>query len=230
MDGFTIDVETFKRELRRDGVRCALQVRHAERPKMDPDDPTFGDSLPVTAEGERTARALGEMLGEFRGDVRFVSSPLRRTRMTAELIAEGMGVERPEIPTYEELGNGTFYYDDPAEVLDIFKPGNFFEACFEYFRTGEQKGFNNLYAASDALEAWLRARMSGRLLVATTHDCYIAAFLAANTGMEFTRDNWPRFLDASAFFIYPDGTVAHKLVRTGLSDGICGVPGSVPAP
>ena len=66
--------------------------------------------------------------------------------------------------------------------------------------------------------------MSGRLLVATTHDCYIAAFLAAKTGMEFTRDNWPRFLDASAFFIYPDGAVSHKLVRTGLSDGICGIP------
>ena len=35
-------IEELKDEIRK-GARCILQVRHAERPKMDPDDPTFGD-------------------------------------------------------------------------------------------------------------------------------------------------------------------------------------------
>ena len=37
-------IEELVGEIRR-GARVALMVRHAERPKMDPDDPTFGDAL-----------------------------------------------------------------------------------------------------------------------------------------------------------------------------------------
>lgn len=44
-------LEDLKDELRR-GARVALLIRHAERPKMDPDDPTFGDALELTYEGE----------------------------------------------------------------------------------------------------------------------------------------------------------------------------------
>ena len=210
-------------ELRR-GTRVILQVRHGERPKMDPDDPTFGDALELTYEGCRTARRLGEMLAEFRDDVQFCASPLTRTRMTAELIAEGMGIAGAAIPTDERLGNGSFYYDDPAEVLDVFKPSNFFPACFEYFATGRQRGFRDLHAATDALEGFLLANMSRRLFVVSTHDLYIAAFLSARGAVgEFTRANWLRFLDGGAILVGADGSRRYALVRAGLSDGIVGV-------
>lgn len=217
-----ITLDEFKEELRK-GAKAVFQVRHAERNKMDPDDPTFGDALPITPEGVRTATRLGEMLAEFRDDVQFYASPLKRTRMTAACIADGMGVANAEIPTEGRLGNDSFYYADAAEVLDVFRPENFFTACFEYFRTGEQRGFRNLYAASDELEAWLIAHHSKKLFVVTTHDCYIAAFLAAKTRAEFSRETWVRFLDAGAILFYPDGTCRYALVRTGLSTGICGV-------
>ena len=228
-----LTLEELKDEIRR-GARCILQVRHAERPKMDPDDPSFGDALALTPEGVRTARELGKALAEFREDVQFYASPLRRTVMTAELIAEGMeGSEkvkvkgekvRGEIPTDDLLGNGSFYYDDPAQVLEVFKPGNFFKACFEYYETGEQRGFKNLYAATDALEKWLFERFEKKLFIVTTHDCYVAAFLAARGAVEkFSIDNWIRFLDAGAILVYPDGSRKYALVRTGLSKGICGV-------
>ena len=77
-------------ELKR-GTRIILQVRHAERPQMDPDDPTFGDGLPITAEGIRTARIFGESFKDFAASVQFIASPLRRTQMTAEMIAAGIG-------------------------------------------------------------------------------------------------------------------------------------------
>ena len=222
-----LTIEELKDEIR-SGARCILQVRHAERPKMDPDDPTFGDALALTDEGVRTARELGRFLAEFRGDVQFYASPLRRTVMTAELIAEGMGMGNggrgPDIPTDDRLGNGSFYYDDPAAVLEVFRPGNFFKACFEYCEKGEQRGFKNLYSASDALESWLTERFEKKLFVVTTHDCYIAAFLAARKAVEkFTIDNWPRFLDGGAILFRPDGTRKYALVRTGLSKGVCGV-------
>ena len=222
-----IDIPAVLAEIAR-GARCILQVRHAERPKMDPDDPSFGDALPITEEGVRTARRLGEMLAPLASDVQFYASPLRRTRMTAEMIAAGMGVEKPEIPTDDLLGNGSFYYADAAQVLEVFQPRNFFPACFEYFRTGHLRGFNELHAATDALERWLVERLTRRLFVATTHDCYIAAYLSARGAVaEFTRENWPRFLDGGATFLYPDGSRRYALVRTGLSTGICGVGGKV---
>lgn len=216
-------IEELAEEIRR-GNRAMLLVRHAERPKMDPDDPSFGDALALTYEGVRTARKLGEKLKEFKDSVQFYASPLTRTRMTAECIAEAMGVEKPQIPTDELLGNGSFYYDDPAQVLDVFKPKNFFPACFEYFQTAHQRGFRELYQATDEFEAWLDARFTERLFVVATHDLYVAAFLYARKAVEeFTRENWLCFLDGGAIIVAPDGTRRYALIRSGLSTGIVGV-------
>lgn len=217
-----MDLEELKEELR-GGARCILQVRHAERPKMDPDDPTFGDALELTAEGARTATVLGERLREFKADVQFYSSPLTRTRTTARRIAEGMGIADAEIPLDDRLGNGSFYYEDPSAVLDVFRPENFFNACFEYFRTGEQRGFRNLHAATAQYERWMTERFERKLFLVVTHDCYIAAFLAAKGAGVFTTENWVRFLDGGAMVFGKDGSVRYRLVRTGLSEGICGV-------
>ncbi len=218
-----ISLDELCAEMRR-GTRVALLLRHAERPKMDPNDATFGDALTLTYEGCRTAKKLGRLLREFASDVQFAASPLTRTRMTAACVAEGMGVTNPEIPTDDLLGNGSFYYQDAAQVLDVFKPKNFFPACFEYFKTGHQRGFKELHAATDAFEEWIDARFTRRFFVIATHDLYVAAFLAARQAVEtFTRENWVRFLDGGAILIAPDGTRRYALVRTGLSTGIVGV-------
>ena len=205
------------------GARVALMVRHAERPKMDPDDPTFGDSLELTYDGTRTAEKLGAMLAAFADDVQFYASPLTRTRMTAACIAAGMGVPDAAVPTDELLGNGSFYYDDPAEVLEVFKPKNFFPACIEYFHTARQRGFRDLHMATDEFEKWIDARWKSRLFIISTHDLYIAAFLYARKVGEFSKENWTRFLDGGAVIDAPDGTRRYALVRTGLSTGIVGV-------
>lgn len=217
-------IEELKAEMAK-GARAILMVRHAERPQIDGDDPTFGDSLRLTDRGVRTATELGRLLAGFGGSVQFAASPLMRTRMTAESIAEGMGADAPEIPAEGRLGNDSFYYTDTAEVLDVFKPENFFNACAEYFATGRQRGFAPLGPATDEFEKWLFDRFSAKLFVAVTHDLYIAAFLTARgaAAKPFTRENWVRFLDAGAILAYPDGTRRYEFVRTGLSDGICGV-------
>ncbi|MBR3221384.1 MAG: HAD-IA family hydrolase [Kiritimatiellae bacterium] len=217
-------IDELKAEMEK-GARAILMVRHAERPQIDPDDPTFGDALALTERGARTATELGRCLADFHGDVQFAASPLMRTRMTAERIAAGMGVAAPEILAEGRLGNDSFYYTDTDEVLEVFKPENFFNACIEYFATGRQRGFAPLGEATDAFEAWLDERFAKKLFVAVTHDLYIAAFLTARgaAAVPFTRENWVRFLDAGAILVYPDGTRRYEFVRTGLSDGICGV-------
>ena len=215
-------IEELVGELRR-GARVALMVRHAERPKMDPDDPTFGDALELTYEGTRTAKKLGVMLKDFADDVQFAASPLTRTRMTAACIGEGMGVPDAAVPTDELLGNGSFYYENAAEVLEVFKPKNFFPACIEYFHTAHQRGFRELYAATDEFEKWIDARWKKRLFVISTHDLYVAAFLYARKVGEFSKENWTRFLDGGAIIEGADGRRRYALVRSGLSTGIVGV-------
>lgn len=220
MNELTLD--ELKGELCR-GARVALMVRHAERPKMDPDDPSFGDALELTYEGTRTAKKLGVLLKEFADDVQFAASPLTRTRMTAACIAEGMGVPGAAVPTDELLGNGSFYYENAAEVLEVFKPKNFFPACIEYFKTAHQRGFRELYAATDEFEKWIDARWRNRLFIIATHDLYVAAFLSARKVGEFSKENWTRFLDGGAVIDGPDGKRRYALVRSGLSTGIVGV-------
>lgn len=206
------------------GSRVLLMVRHGERPRIDNEDPTFGESLPLTDEGERTSREMGTKLKEFAGEVQFLSSPLRRTVMTAAGIAEGMGLKGTDIETDILLGNDTFYCADQREVFELFRDGDFFEKVFEYMRTGTQRGFRQIDEATDALEEWALKKFTAKLGVFTTHDLYNAAFLyARGVKRDWRVENWVCFLDSAAIIIDPDGTRRYAFVRTGLSSGIVGV-------
>ncbi len=210
--------------LLRAGNRVLLMTRHAERPHIDHEDPSFGQELPITENGQAMSRAFGEMFRPLADVVQFASSPLRRTMMTTECIAEGMGIAHPDIAPCDALGNGTFYFADPHAVWEEFRDGSFFRKCFAYFEKGTFRGFAELHAATDALEAWCLAHFTAPFAVFTTHDLYIAAFLAArNVISRFTEANWPRFLDSAAIVLAPDGTRRYALVRAGLSDRVTGV-------
>ena len=206
------------------GNRVLLMTRHAERPHIDHEDPSFGQELPITEDGQAMSRAFGAAFRPFADIVQFASSPLRRTMMTTECIAEGMGVAHPDIAPCDALGNGTFYFADPHAVWEEFRDGSFFRKCFVYFEKGTFRGFAELHAATDALEEWCLAHFTAPFAVFTTHDLYIAAFLAArNVISRFTEANWPRFLDSAAIILAPDGTRRYALVRAGLSDRVTGV-------
>lgn len=207
-----------------EGSRVLLMVRHAERPPIAADDPTFGEMLPLTETGRQTAHRLGEMLRQYAGDVQFLSSPMLRTCMTAACIAEGMGIPDAPIPTAPELGNSSFYFADQRAVYELFSRSDFFEEIFRYMADGTLPGFNEIHEASDRLEEWCLARFTARLGIFATHDLYNGAFLFAR-GVEthFTRENWLRFLDSAAIIIKPDGTKRYAFVRAGLSDRCTGV-------
>lgn len=206
------------------GSRVILMVRHAERPHIAHDDPTFGEALPLTPAGREMSVKFGEMLRPLAADVQFYASPLRRTRETAACIAQGMGIVNPEIPTAPCLGNSSFYFADQMEVFKLFRDGSFFKNVFAYLATGKQRGFNDLHEATDQLEAWCVAHMTARLGIITTHDLYNGAFLVArNVVKEFTFDTWIRFLDSAAIILRPDGSRRYAFVRAGLTDRCIGV-------
>jgi len=209
-----MNIDDVKRELRQ-GNRVLLMVRHAERPHIDHEDPTFGAALPITESGRLAAEAYGARLSDFAAYAQFCASPLRRTLMTAEAIARGMGLAEPHIPTDDRLGNDSFYFADQHAVFEIFRDGSFYEKVFAYLRDGRQIGFADLHAATDALEEWALARFSGRLGIFTTHDLYNGAFLKARGVAEsFTIETWIQFLDAAAIIVRPDGSRRYALVRS----------------
>lgn len=206
------------------GNRVLLVVRHSERPKIDGEDKTFGAALPLTPEGERLCLAYGRLLKGVADDVQFRASPLRRTVLTAQFIAEGLGIEEPEIPTDAAIGNGSAFIADELQVWELFRDGRFFEKMGDYLERGTQAGFNALGPSTKVFEDYCVSQFTGRLGVFTSHDVYLAAY-AKGSGIlaSVTKDNWPRFLDAIAIVIRPDGSRDRAFVRAGLTDGICGV-------
>ena len=217
------DVNGVAAELNR-GNRVLLMVRHAERPKIASDDPTFGMTLPLTEAGKEMSYTFGTLLKPYAAVTQFLASPLLRTRMTAECIARGMGIEKPVIPVDDFLGNSTPYFADQHAVFELFRDGGFFEKIFDYMREGRQVGFCELYEATDRLEAWCAARFTAQLGIFTTHDLYNCAFLyARGVVKQFSRENWTRFLDSAAIVFEPSGARRYLFVRANLSDGITGV-------
>lgn len=202
------------------GARVLLMTRHAERPHIDTEDPTFGEALPITPAGERMAFDFGAQFAEIarETDVQFYSSPLTRTRLTSAKIAEGMGVADrwnfETIPCDTLIGNGSPYYADARAVWQIFRGGGFYPLSFEYCATGSQTGFRPLAKATDMLEDFVLSRFTAQLGIFTSHDLFIAAFLSGRgVKHDWTVPTWIHFLDSAAIFISPEGVRRYALVR-----------------
>lgn len=211
------------KKLLKEGCRVLLLVRHAERTKIDNNDPTFGENLPITENGVKMCRDFGKALEEVCEKVEWRSSPLRRTVMTAEEIALGMGLKEPKIIEDDIVGNGSAFFKDRYEVFKLFQDHRFFEHMLEYFERGNQVGFNELKSAAEAYETYVMSRFEGRFGIFTTHDVFVAAFLEGKGAYHFTIESWPRFLDAAAIIELPSGERRYELFRAHLSSDICGV-------
>lgn len=217
-----ISFEEVKAELKK-GNKVLLLVRHAERTKINNDDPTFGENIPITENGIKMCREFGKKIEDVREKVEWRASPLRRTVMTAEEIAFGMGLQKPKIIEDDLVGNGSAFFEDRYKVFKLFQDHRFFEHMLEYFESGKQVGFNELKSAAEAYETYVMSRFEGRFGIFTTHDVFVAAFLEGKSAYRFTIETWPRFLDAAAIIVSPDGIRRYELFRAGLSKDICGV-------
>lgn len=211
------------RKLLTEGNKVLLLVRHAERTKIDNNDPTFGEGLPITENGVKMSVDFGAALKGACEEVEFRSSPLRRTCMTAEAIAEGMSIVKPEIVEDDLIGNGSAFFTDRYEVFELFRDHRFFEHMFEYLSGKPQRGFAPLENAAEAYEKYVMSLFKSRLGIYATHDVFVAAFLTGKKSYDFDIETWPRFLDAAAIIIAPDGERSYALLRSGLSNDIMGV-------
>ncbi len=221
--GAEVATDAVRAELAR-GARVLLILRHAERPKIGYDDPTFGAALPLTPAGERMSEDFGRLLRGAASSVQFRASPLRRTVETARLVARGMGLDGAEVAEDATIGNSSAFVESELKMWELFRDGSFFTRMREYMDNGIQYGFMPLAAAADAFEERAMSLFTAQLGIFASHDVYIAAFLhARGVRTDFCRDNWPRFMDSAAIIEPPGGGRSYALVRAGLSDRCTGV-------
>ena len=203
----------------RNGTHVALLVRHAERPPLPADDPTFGRDLPLTERGVADAIRYGRELSLFTcgEQMTIAAGGNRRCMETAFHILDGMGLdledEQYAVIADPYLGGRTYYFGDVAERMELANAGNYLESLNAYFRNGRQRGFNELHASTSLLAGRLLYHYDTPLFIGITHDLNIACFLAGNGAvLSFTNESWPGFLDAAVLFIQPDySTTCHRL-------------------
>ncbi len=205
----------------RNGTHVALLVRHAERPPLPANDPTFGRNLPLTEQGVADATRYGRELGQLtcRDQMVVSAGGNRRCMETAFHMLAGMGLdmedERYAVLADPYLGGRTYYFGDVTERMALANAENYLGSLNTYFRDGRQKGFNELHVSTALLAGHLLYHYDAPLFIGITHDLNIACFLAGNgTLASFTEESWPRFLDAAVLFIQPDYTTTCRLLRS----------------
>lgn len=219
-----VDCPDVEAALRR-GDRVAIVVRHAERPPLEKDDPTFGERLPITRQGQVAADAFGFVLKEFSVgcDCRVHSCRMKRCRMTAQAISAAIDPAGSGGYLLDDiLGGASLYFGDVSERMALADRGDYRRSLNEYFENGRQKGFSDLAEATDRFEEYLwnghPQLSSAPLHVYVTHDINVGCFLAGRKVVTaFDDSSWPHFLDAAVAFFSAEGRVRYGYMRH--SDG-----------
>jgi len=196
------------------GERVAIVMRHAERPSLPQNDPTFGKELPITANGRRQADAFGFALFEFcRGfDTLVCAGESVRCEQTALAISKHVD---DAVTKLDFLGSSTPFFGDVNERMALANAGNYRESLNAYFKIGVQRGFNSLRESTDAFERHLWEDGSEQLGVYVTHDLNVACFLAGRGVIpQFEDYNWPRYLDAAVAFLGKYGHARYGYMRS----------------
>ncbi len=156
-----------------------LFVRHGERPNFAGLNMAERDAVPLTGPGRATAVSLGQACGR---PLHVVSSPVPRSRETAEAILDGAGLASADLRTLDELVHFRIADDVLYEAvkgrlgwsgmmaawLDGSLPPGILKPCHE--------------VAAVAISA-VRSVAEGDRVVAVTHDFLILAIMAALHGV-----------------------------------------------
>lgn len=186
--------------------KIILLMRHAERPKIQEDDPTFGEYLGLTESGSTQAKQCGEMLAGL-GSCSFGASPMRRTRETAKHIASGMGLQDVSIFDAPEVGVSGLWVED-RELLHSFYQKEGSAACTDrYLRDGYAEGYKSIQEGTALTTHWLtQSDFGARCTFIVSHDIFIAALLQGLGVRRFSSKEWIGYLQSAALVEDSDGT------------------------
>lgn len=188
----------------------AVLLRHAERGRLPAGD--AGNSEPITVGGQRSAKALGAMLGVRVKTLR--SSPVLRCVQTAEVLRDGVGADLPIIPDRLLGDPGIFVRDGETAWQNWLDLGH--EGVMEWLVSG-QGSLPGMANPTKAAETLVRHMVSSAgehpgIHVFVTHDSLLAATVGRLLGPVIGSTNWPLYLEG--LFAWGDG----GCVRTAFRD------------
>lgn len=200
-------------------VRSFLFLRHAERPPIQLDDPTFGQSLSITPAGDEMARALGARLAPLASDCIFRTSPLQRTRDTAIALAKGMGITAaPPILDAPEIGLQGLWITDLPRVHQQYEALGSEVATDHFLKSEHLEGYQSVPLGTALTLNWISGLPSTpRHTLLITHDIFLAALLNGLGVGSFHSKRWVGFLQGlaliesdshqlTAYYCVPDPT------------------------
>ncbi|MGI5868796.1 MAG: histidine phosphatase family protein [Kiritimatiellia bacterium] len=178
--------------------RTILLLRHAERPSIAEDDPTFGQHLGLTPAGEQDALALGRRLHGIE-PCAFAASPMRRTKETARFVAKGMARHDAAVQDAPEVGLGGLWVTDLAETHRQYEIEGAGPATDRYLRDGHFNGYHSVADGTRLMTDWiLNADFGARHAIVFSHDTFIAAYLQGLGVRKFNSANWIGYLQGAA--------------------------------
>lgn len=208
-----IDYKTFCEKCRETDRHAILMIRHSERPSISLQDPSFGGDLPLTERGVRMAFEAGALLKRHlpermtTADWTFRASPLLRTKRTAEVMAEGMGIKDAKVEEGLELGIPGVWMYDTKKAHDCHEREGARVFNNRVVANGVGEGYYPQDVSAKRLLDWIRATMIptpfGLFL---THDIFLALFLQAMGAGKFsTEGHWVGYLQGAALFERENG-------------------------
>ena len=185
--------------------KCILLIRHAKRPPIEKNDASFGENLGLTESGSRMAQDCGIRLKGLK-NCSFHASPMRRTRETARLIAQGMNFwDCPVVDAPEAGIPGLWVLDQKVTHRHYEEEGS---AVFtdRYLHTGCAEGYRPISDGTRLMSDWLTTHDFGaRCSIITSHDIFIAGFLQGLGVRPFDSTQWVGFLQGAALVQDADG-------------------------
>ena len=177
-------------------------VRHAERPAIDPKDPTFGENLPITDAGKEMALRCGAQLakkGPAASAWDFRASRLLRTRLTAAAIAEGAGAARDVVRISPEASIPGLWVEDQAETHRHYEAEGSVPFTSRLIKNGWAEGYRSVAESTRLALEWLDGdSLPGRFSIIVTHDVFVACLLLGMGEKRVDCDLWVGFLQGIA--------------------------------
>ena len=186
--------------------RTILLLRHAQRPSIAKDDPTFGEHLGLTEAGEQAALDLGRRLRGL-GPSAFAASPMRRTRETAHTVARGMERHDALVHDAPVAGLGGLWITDLAATHRQYAEEGSAAATDRYLRDGRFDGYRSVADGTRRMADWFVTTDFGeRHALVFSHDIFIAAFLQGLGVRQFDSAHWVGYLQGAALAQDSDGS------------------------
>lgn len=188
-----------------------LFLRHGEREAVASHEFPRHDA-PLTHDGRRAARALGQQFGSRLGSIR--SSPVPRCIETAQHLLSGSGIEC-DVGEDRQLGDPSVFVTDGRLAMESLNGLGFHQAARRLGEGEALPGFADPDHAAGQFVSLAESLLTVQAVVhvLVTHDLMLSTFVARITGQPLPELEWPGYLHGVMLWREQEGLCLRYGVR-----------------